>query len=70
MATVRVPVKISLGGSIGKSIRAYVGVSVEPSVGESINLNCIMYGVILNSWCVGLVKNDLLIHNNCCLICN
>ena len=27
----------------------FVGVSAEPSVGASIYLNCIMYGVILSS---------------------
>ena len=42
------------------SVRVCVRVSVEPSVVVSINLNCIMYKLILNSQYVGLIKNDLL----------
>ena len=42
-------VRVSVETSLGASVRASVKVSVEPSVRVSLDLNCIMYTVILSS---------------------
>ena len=57
--TIWVSVKTSLGASVGTSVKASVGVSVEPSVGASMNLNCIMYRVIVCSQYLSPLTNHL-----------
>ena len=49
VATVGVSVKTSLDASVGASVRTSVRVFVEPSVGASVDLNCIMYSIMLSS---------------------